>query len=222
MWPCVVLMLTATDPMWDEPISRREQVSRVGVPKAYWLRDAYDEMQSAMKVWNRERREMLDEQVLESQRQEQRARDKAPLSKAALRRYKFVDVSKGGHSRGKGKVIETKKQREGLDAQIDQLEDEADEHRENCREDPAACAKTRRERIDLARGAALWEEAVEANYAKRKAAIEAEARRFQKQLDDARRREEQKQAEKMGGSIDSQGNFVDSDLKEVPKKQDGK
>jgi hypothetical protein len=59
---------------------------------------------------------------------------------------------------------------------------------------------------------------VQANFAKRRAAIEADARKFQAALDEARRREEQKQAEKMGGKLDTEGNFVDSDLKDVPER----
>jgi hypothetical protein len=219
VWPALALMvMTKIDPIWSESMSHRDQARFVGKPKASGLRDAYDEMASAMKVWERERRELLDDQVKESQRRLQRARNEAPISEAELKRYKVVEVGKNGKGKSKGKVIEVRKQREGIDAQIDQLEAEAEERREQCKEDPDKCQHERQVRADLARGAELWEQAVQANFAKRRAAIEAEARKFQAALDDARHREEQKQAEKMGGKLDTEGNFVDSDLKDVPER----
>jgi hypothetical protein len=60
LWPALALCLTSADGAWDEPMCHREQARWLGHPKASGLRDAYDEMQTAMKVWQRERREMLD------------------------------------------------------------------------------------------------------------------------------------------------------------------
>jgi hypothetical protein len=215
MWLALVLAAS----VWDEPMSHRDEARYVGQPKASGLRDAYDTMQSAMKVWQRERREMLDEQVIEVQRQEQKARDEAPMSEAALKKYKVVTVGKGGGRtvKSRSKVIEIKK-REGLDGQIDQLEAEAEEHRIACKENPDKCARERQIKADLERGEDLWDAVAEQNFEKRRAAIEEEGRKFQQALDDARKREEQKQAESMGGKLDAEGNFVDSDLKDVPQR----
>jgi hypothetical protein len=217
----MLLALVLAASVWDEPMSHRDDARFVGRPKASGLRDAYDEMQSAMKVWQRERREMLDEQVIEVQREQQKARDEAPMSDAALKKYKVVTVGKGGGRavKSKSKVIEIKK-REGLDGQIDQLEAEAEEHRIACKENPDRCARERQVKADLERGEDLWDAVAEQNFEKRRAAIEAEGRKFQEALDAARKREEQKQAEAMGGKLDAEGNFVDSDLKDVPQRPD--
>lgn len=217
--PLLSLTLLA-DPVWSEPLgSKRADVVAVARPRASQLREAFDDFDRAMKVWQRERREMLDEQVLEQQRVAQRARDAAPLPEAALKKYKVLEVGKGaGKSRSRAKVIELPA-RGKLDQQLDQLEFEADQRRELCANDPIRCAREKKEREALSKGNAAWDDAVTVNYEKRRAAIEAEGAKIQAELDAARKREAQKQAEKLGGSVDNEGNFVDGDLGDVPERK---
>lgn len=59
-----------------------------------------------------------------------------------------------------------------------------------------------------------WNEAAERRAAERSAAIEAEARRMQEELNRARRREEEQRARQLGGSLDREGNYVDPDLED--------
>jgi hypothetical protein len=221
MWLAVALLLGA-DPLWTENLGTgRNGVAKVMRPKGSQIKEAFDDLDKAMKLWERERREHLDEQVIEQQRVVQRQRDAAPMPEAALKKYKVIEVGKGGSTRkGRSKVIEMP-EREKADAEIERLAAEAQAHREKCKADPVACEREKKQRAALERGNEAWNDAVTANFEKRRAAIEAEARKFQDDINAAKKREEQRQAEKLGGSIDNEGNFVDSDLKDVPERQPG-
>jgi len=228
MW-CLTLSLVlavepaASTPAWVEPLgSARGLAVEVLRPRASQVREAFDDLDRAMKLWERERREMLDEQVIEQQRAAQRQRDEAPMPEAALKRYKVIEVGKGSvKGRSRSKVIELP-QRDKVDAQLDELAAEVAARRELCKRDPARCEREKKQREALERGNEAWDEAVTANYEKRREAIEAEARKFQEELEAAKKRDEQRQAEKLGGSLDREGNFVDSDLKDVPERQEQK
>lgn len=221
MWSVALSLLLAAEPepSWPGALGAgRDQVVAVLKPRASQLREAFDELDRALKLWERERREMLDEQVIEQQRVAQRQRDAEPLPEAALKRYKVIDVGKSpGRGRSRSKVIELAP-RDKVDAQLEELQAEVAARRELCRRDPARCEREKQQREALQRGNAAWDEAVTASYEKRREAIEAEARRFQDDLDAAKRREEQRQAEQLGGKIDGEGHFVDSDLQEVPER----
>ncbi len=218
MW-CLALSLVVAAEPWPESLGAgRERAVEVLRPRASQLREAFDDLDRAMKLWQRERREMLDEQVIEQQRAAQRERDSAPLPEEALKRYKVIEVGKGAQKgRGRSKVIELPA-RDKVDSQVDELAAEVAARRELCRKDPERCEREKKQREALQRGNQAWDEAVTARYEQRREAIEAEARKFQDELNAAKKREEQRQAEKLGGSIDKQGNFVDSDLKEVPER----
>lgn len=220
MWSAVVALVLCADSPWDEPLGAgRDRAVGVVRPRASQLREAFDDFDRAVRVWQRERREMLDEQVLEQQRVQQKARDEAPLPEAALKKYKVIEVGKkGSKARGRSKVIELP-ERDKVDAQVEELAAEVAARRELCKRDPERCEREKKERERLQRGNEAWDEAVTANYEKRREAIEAEARKFQAELDAARKREEQRQAKALGGSIDKEGNFVDTDLAEVPQRE---
>jgi hypothetical protein len=213
-WPVLVLGVAAAEPLWSEPLSHRDEVQTLGQPTLSELRDSYDELRSAMMLWRRERREHLEEQELEQQRVLRRRLDELPLSPSGLKKLK-VEATKGSRTKSRAKVIELS-HRAPLDGQLIELQAEAEEHRAACKEDPERCARERQLRRDLERGAELWEEAAEANFEKRRASIDAEALKFQRTLDEARLREARKQAERLGGTVDAQGNFVDADLQEAP------
>ncbi|MBL8957511.1 MAG: hypothetical protein JNK82_42450 [Myxococcaceae bacterium] len=218
MWLTLVLALSAS-PGWPDTLGTgRTNVIEVVRPRASQLREAFDDLDRAMKLWQRERRELLDEQTLEQQRVSQKQRDEAPLPEAALKGYKVIDVGKTPRKgKGRSKVIELEA-RDKVDTQLEELSAEIAERRAVCKSDPVRCEREKKQREALQRGNAAWDEAVTASYEKRREAIEAEARRFQNELDAAKKREEQRQAEKLGGGLDREGNFVDSDLKEVPER----
>jgi hypothetical protein len=175
-----------------------------------------------VKVWQREKRELLQDQLKEQQRVQRQMRDAAQISDEAIKKYKIIEVAKGGRSRNiksRAKVIELPP-REGIDAQLDQLELEAAARQQLCAEDPGRCAREKHDREELARGNDEFDHAVEVNFEKRRAGIEAEARKFQAQLEAAKRKDAEAQAARMGGSLDAEGNFVDADLKVVPVRPD--
>lgn len=214
-------LVLSGDPIWSETLgASRDRAIEVVRPRGSQIREAFDDLDKAMKLWERERREMLDEQTLEQQRVQQKQRDEAPLPDAALKKYKVIEVGKGakGRGRGRSKVIELP-ERDKVDMQMEELAAEAAAYREKCRKDPERCAREKKQREKLEQGNEAWDEAVTANYEKRREAIEAEARKFQEELVAAKKREEQRQAEKLGGAIDAEGNFVDSDLKEAPERK---
>ena len=221
MWPVVLSVVLAADPLWSEPLgSARERAAEVVRPRASQLREAFDDFDRAMRHWERERREQLTEQTIELQRVQQKQRDEAPLPEAALKKYKVIEVGKGGSKgRGRSKVIELP-QRDKVDVQMEELAAEVQARRELCKKDPVRCEREKKERERLEQGNDAWDEAVTANYEKRREAIEAEARKFQAELDAARKRQEQDQAARLGGKIDAEGNFVDQDLGEVPERKD--
>src|SRR5689334_23305275 len=135
MWLAVALLLS-TDPLWTDPLGTgRNGVTKVMRPKGSQIREAFEDLDKAMKVWERERREHLDEQIIEQQRVQQKQRDSAPMPEAALKKYKVIEVGKGGSSRkGRGKVIEMPEREKG-DAEIERLAAEAQAHREKCKAD---------------------------------------------------------------------------------------
>src|SRR4051794_3916121 len=113
MWSLLPLVLVA-EPIWTEPLgAARERAELASAPLQSQLKEAFDDLERAVRSWERERREMLDEQVLEQQRLAQKQRDEAPLPDAALRKYKVIEVGKGVSSRGRGrsKVIELERDR---------------------------------------------------------------------------------------------------------------
>src|SRR5438105_2100343 len=106
---CAVL---AADPIWTETLGgARDRAELAPPPLASQQREAFDDLERAVRTWERERREMLDDQVIEQQRVAQRQRDEAPLPDAALRKYKVIDAGKGvsGQGRSRAKVIEVKR-----------------------------------------------------------------------------------------------------------------
>lgn len=221
MWPVVLSLVLAADPLWSEPLgASRERATEVVRPRASQLKEAFDDFDRAMRHWDRERREQLAEQTIELQRVQQKQRDEAPLPEASLKKYKVIEVGKGSSKgRGRSKVIELP-ERDKVDVQMEELAAEVQARRELCKRDPRRCEREKKEREALERGNDAWDEAVTANYEKRREAIEAEGRKFQAELDAARKRQEQQAAERLGGKIDKEGNFVDDDLSEMPQRKD--
>ena len=81
---------------------------------------------------------------------------------------------------------------------------------------PARCAAERKKRGRMESANDAFEEAIEVNFEKRRAAIEAEAAKIQAAVNEARNREANRQAKKAGGTIDEEGNFEDDELKAEP------
>ena len=61
-----------------------------------------------------------------------------------------------------------------------------------------------------------FDAAIEVNFEKRRAQIELEAAKIQAVVNEARQAEANRQAKKLGGSVDEEGNFADDELKAEP------
>ncbi len=174
-----------------------------GVPKTSQRKDALDEMQRALEQWQRERRDFSAEQHL----QERAARDRHSGGRV-VREAVPVETHTG---RGHSKVIEFKKDR--LQGELEEAEAAVQQHEAECARNPKPCEERQAQAELIEQGNDAWERAAEAAQEKRNAQIEEDARRFQAQLDAAKRRQEEREAKKLGGRVDAEGNFVDDDLK---------
>jgi hypothetical protein len=191
-------------------------------------------MQASLGQWQKERREFGRDVERRDRLKEQResavveqpaeGEGEAPVDLKAF--GKVIEVGKGTTGKGKkeyGKVIELKPDRDGstrsvIDEELEKAEERAEAVSRKKREDPKGFAREKAEREAIASGNRAWGEAVEKRFKQREASIEAEARRMQAELDAARKQEERAQAAKMGGTIDEEGNFVDPEISDDPKK----
>lgn len=191
-------------------------------PKSSQRREALEEFQGLLGQWQKERLDFAREQSLQ-----QKAENHLELSRGQPGDVtepvhgfnKVIEVKKGGtpgsSKTGRGKVIEMAP-REKLDVELEEAEAEAEARRALCAKQPAKCAaeKRKREKVESANDA--FEEAIEVNFEKRRAQIEAEAAKIQAVVNEARTREANRQAKKLGGTVDEDGNFADDDLKAEP------
>ncbi len=191
-------------------------------PKSAQRREALDEFQALLGQWQKERLEFTREQSrqlkAESHLELSRVQG-ADVAEPVKGSNKVIEVKKGGtpgsSKIGRGKVIEFAP-REKLEVDLEEAEAEAEARRKECAKNPARCAaeKHKREKVESANDA--FEEAIEVNFEKRRAQIEAEAAKIQAEVNAARTREANRQAKKLGGSVDDDGNFADDDLKAEP------
>ncbi len=198
---CLVVCLTAW-PEWPEA-----HVVARGVPKTSQRVQALDEMQRALEQWQRERKDFVAEQ-------------RAQAEAARLREQpELMDGEKppwAGRAkvRGRSKVIEVKRDR--LQGEIEEAEADVRAHAAECAKNPKPCEERRKQAELIEKGNEAWDQAAEAAEEKRRAQIEEDARRFQAELDAAKRREAERDAKKLGGRVDGEGNFVDDDLRSPP------
>lgn len=191
-------------------------------PKSAARREALDEFQSLLGQWQKERLDFTREQTLQLKAEGHLEFSRGQPADAAepVRGFnKVIEVKKGGTSgttkAGRGKVIELPAKAK-LEWELEEAEAEAEARRAECAKQPARCAaeKRKREKVESANDA--FEEAIELNFEKRRAQIEAEAAKIQAVVNEARQREANRQAKKLGGSVDEDGNFADDDLKAEP------
>jgi hypothetical protein len=174
-----------------------------GEPTTLERRAALDDMQRSLDQWQRERREFGQEQRLQAAAV--RGRE---VGGRVVREAVPVETHVGqGHS----KVIELKKDR--LQGELEEAEEAVKAHQAECARNPQPCREREKQAEVVDQGNAAWDRAAEANREKRDQQIEEDARRYQAQLDAAKRREEERAAKKLGGKLDSEGNFVDEDLR---------
>jgi len=190
-------------------------------PKSSQRREALEEFQTLLGQWQKERLDFAREQDLQLKAEgalEHSRGEPSDLAEPVHGFKKVVEVKKptaGSTRTGRGKVIEFAP-REKLELELEQAEAEAEARRKECAQHPAKCAaqKHQREKAESANDA--FEEAIEVNFEKRRAQIEAEAAKIQAAVNEARAREANRQAKKIGGTIDEEGNFEDDELKAEP------
>ncbi|MHB8877460.1 MAG: hypothetical protein ACYC8T_27525 [Myxococcaceae bacterium] len=222
---------------WGEFSGADRRVTARRAPSPFERREALDEMQAALGRWQKERTDFArDVDQRERWLVQSRATaagagagaavDEAEVE-AVVRSGKVVEVGKPGRA-GKaaryGKVIEVgpgedAQPKSALDEEIGKAAERAEALERRKREDPEGYAREKAQRQAVVEGNRAWDEAVARRFKQREEAIEAEARVMQAELDAARLLEEKAQAKKLGGTLDSQGNFVDNDLGAEEKKQ---
>ena len=233
-----VLVLAAATPAlaeapWGELADPERRAVPGPEPKPFQRREALDAMQAALGQWQKERRE----HARDVERRERWLADKeAAAARTAVDAAegdvpahfgKVIEVDKKGRPRGAGgrlgKVIELapgqdEQPKTALDDELGKAAERAEAAERRRREDPEGYAREKAQRRAISEGNRAWEEAVARRFKQREAEIEAEARKMQAELDAARLREERLQAKKLGGTVDTQGNFVDDDLTAGEKK----
>jgi hypothetical protein len=191
-------------------------------PKSSQRREALEEFQTLLGQWQKERLDFTREQSLQLKAEGHLEFSRGEPGDAAepVRGFnKVIEVKKGGAPgatrTGRGKVIEFAP-REKLELDLEEAEAEAAARQQECAKNPKKCAaeKAKREKVESANDA--FDEAIEVNFEKRRAQIEAEAAKMQAAVNEARQREANRQAKKLGGSVDEEGNFEDDDLKAEP------
>ncbi|GEM_PF-3016301 len=205
--PLVLIVAAGWSDFPDAP-----SAAKTPPPKATQRREALDELQALLEQWQKERLDFAREQQLQLKAEEVvDASREAPALPAEA-----VEVRRGGTAKaGRGKVIEVAP-RGKLEAELDEAEAQADARRAECAKNPARCEaeKKKREKAEVANDA--FEEAIDKNFEKRRVKIEAEAAKIQAGVTAAKQREANRQAKKLGGSVDDEGNFADDDLKAEP------
>lgn len=207
---------------WGDFPDRPASAARLPPPKSTQRKEALEEFQGLLGQWHQERLDFSREQSLQQKAEGQldfsRAAPEQPAAepvKAGSKKTTAPDVKKGVGRTGRGKVIELP-QRDKLDLELEQAEAEAEARRQECAKDPATCAAQRHKRQKTEAGNDAFEQAIDANFEKRRAQIEAEAAKIQAELNEARTREANREAKKLGGTVDAEGNFADDDLKAEP------
>ena len=218
MVPLILVVLAAG---WSD-FPDAPPATKARPPKSAQRREALDELQSLLGQWQRERLDFTREQSLQLKAEGQLELSRGQPADVAepVRGFnKVIEVKKGGApgstKAGRGKVIELAPKAK-LEWELEEAEAEAEARRAECAKQPAKCAaeKRKREKVESANDA--FEEAIEQNFEKRRAQIEAEAAKIQAGVNEARQREANRQAKKLGGSVDDDGNFADDDLKAEP------
>ncbi len=217
-WFSLTLVLAAG---WsDFPLAPPAAKSRP--PKSAQRREALEEFQAQLSQWQLDRLDFTREQALQLKAEDQLelSRGQPGSSAEKVRGFnKVIEVKKGnevGTTRtGRGKVIEIAP-REKLEVELEEAEAQAEARRAECTQHPSRCAaqKHQREKVESANDA--FEEAIEVNFEKRRAQIELEAAKIQAVVNEARAKEANRQAKKLGGTVDEEGNFADDELKAEP------
>ncbi len=197
---------------WSDFPDPSTAATRTPPPKASQRREALDELQALLEQWQKERLDFAREHQLQLHAEQiVEASREAPALPAEA-----VQIQRGGTMKaGRGKVIEVAP-RGKLEAELDEAEAQADARRAECAKNPRRCEaeKAKRAKTEVANDA--FEDAIEKNFEKRRATIEAEAAKIQAAVTAAKQREANRQAKKLGGTVDEEGNFADDDLKAEP------
>lgn len=211
----VVALLLAD---WGELEGRPKHFKPAPPPKAFQRKEALDELQALMGQWQRERAEFARAQLQlrkARQRLEQANAEPELSANEPVKGFgKVLEVKKGGaveEKKGKGKVI-TVGPVDPVEAQLQDAEAELEARRLACEKDPKPCEEAKALKAKLKAGNEAWDRAVEAEFQKQQASFEEQGRKIQAEIDAARRREAERNAKKMGGKLDAEGNFVDEDL----------
>ncbi len=209
MLPLILVLAAWGDLRPDGPPARRGPP-----PKTSQRREALDELQALLGQWQKERSDFSREVALQ-QRAELRLEASREHRDDPAAAVKEIEVKRGTGKSGRGKVIEFAP-REKLEVDLEQAEADAEARQAACRKDPVKCEADRKKRARLELADEAFEAAIEVNFEKRRAKIEAEAVKMQAELMAARQSEANRQAKKLGGAVDDEGNFVDDDLKAEP------
>ncbi len=213
MAPVVLLLLLLT--AWGDFRPEGPPAAPGPAPKTSQRREALEEFEGLLTVWQRERSEYAREVLLQERADARLEADRLLAAEPKPAPSKSIEVKRKAGKGGRGKVIELPA-KDKLEAELEEAEADADARRAACKKDPSRCVaeKMKREKLEAADEA--FDSAIEAGFEKRRAAIEAEGARMKAELDAARAREANRQAKKLGGSVDEEGNFVDDELKAEP------
>ena len=217
MVPLILFLLAGWSDFPDPP-----PATKTRPPKSSQRREALEEFQTLLGQWQKERLEFSREQSLQLKAEghlEFSRGEPADAAEAVRGFKKVIEVKKAAsgstHLGARGKVLEFAP-RDKLELDLEEAEAEAEARWKECAKNPARCSaqKQKREQVESANDA--FEEAIEVNFEKRRAQIEAEAAKIQAAVNEARAREANREAKKLGGSVDEDGNFADDDLKAEP------
>lgn len=204
--PIVLLLLSGWADFPDAPAAVKGRP-----PKSAARKETLEEFQTLLGQWQKERLEFAREQQLQSKAEDRVETSRAQGPEAPAPKVEVKTRGKGG----RGKVVEFAPKSK-LEGELEEAEAAAEARRAECAQAPDRCAAERAKRAKAEAANEAFEEAIEVGFEKRRAQIEAEAAKIQKELDAAKQREANRQAKKLGGSVDDEGNFADDDLKAEP------
>lgn len=184
-------------------------------PKSAQRKEALEEFQQLLSQWQRERNEFSAEVALQAHAEARIDFSREHPEEPAIAGGTPSTESKKPTRAPRSKVLEFSA-RPRLEVELEEAEAAANERTAECEKNLAKCQAERRKRSRLEEADDAFEAAIEKNFEKRRAKIEAEGAKMQADFEAARKREANREMKKLGGAVDDEGNFVDDELKAEP------